>query len=161
MSILSEFRRFALRGNFIDLAIGFTVGAAFTTVAKSAVDDLISPLVAYLSGGSDFSNLFTVLNHGDPAGPYPSLTAAQTAGALTINWGIFINSIIAFVLVAIVMFIIIRGMNKMEEALEAEFGDDAAQPDEQEYRKCPYCRTQIHVKASRCPNCTSELEASP
>lgn len=157
--MLNEFRKFALRGSLVEMAIGFTVGAAFTTVAKSLVDDLIMPIVGYFSGGADFSERYWVLRPGasiEP--PYDSLQLAQEAGALTINYGLFLNNIIAFILVALVMFLIVRSFNKLEDRLEEEFGEDAAKPDEEpSHKKCPFCRTQIPFKAVRCPHCTSEL----
>ncbi len=161
MKILNEFRKFALRGNLVDMAVGFTVGAAFTSVAKSVVDDLIMPVVAWLAGGADFSGLYVVLAPGaEHAGPYSSLLAAREAGAITINYGLFINSLFAFFLVALVMFFIVRSFNRIEESLEEQFGSDATDPDELGSKKCFFCRTQIPAKAIRCPNCTSELEGT-
>lgn len=160
MGMLADFKKFALRGNLVDMAIGFTVGAAFTTVAKSAVDDLVMPVVGLFTGGADFSDLFVVLREGAKAGaPYATLRAAQEAGAVTLNYGLFVNATIAFLLVALVMFGVIRMMNRLEEGLEERFGDDAAKPDEPSQKKCPFCRTQIPYRAIRCPQCTSELEA--
>ena len=105
MSVLAEFQKFALRGNLVEMAIGFTVGAAFTTVAKSIVVDLIMPVVGLLTGGADFRDLFVVLSPGETAaGPYETLEAAQSAGAVTWNYGVFINNLFAFMLVAIIMF---------------------------------------------------------
>lgn len=154
-----EFKKFAMRGNLVDMAIGFTVGAAFTTVAKSVVNDLIMPVVGLAAGGADFADLFWVMKPGENApAPYDTLSAAQEAGAVTLNYGVFFNNVIAFLLVALVMFIVVRGMNRMEEKLEEEFGDDAAKPEEPDHKKCPFCRTQIPFKAIRCPNCTSRLE---
>lgn len=160
-AILREFQKFAMRGSLVDMAIGFTVGAAFTTVAKSAVNDLIMPLVGLATGGADFADLFFVMKAGESVSPpYETLDVAQQAGAVTLNYGVFINSIIAFLLVALVMFVIVRSFNRVEEQLEEEFGDDAARPDEPDHKKCPYCRTQIPYKAVKCPNCTSELVES-
>lgn len=156
--MLNEFKKFALRGNLVDMAIGFTVGAAFTTVAKSIVNDLIMPLVGYVSGGADFADLFVVLKEGEnAAAPYQTLAGAQEAGAVTLNYGVFVNNVIAFLLVALVMFMLVRSFNRIEDKLEEEFGDDAAKPEEPSHKKCPFCRTQIPYKAVRCPNCTSEL----
>ena len=160
MSFVSEFRKFALRGNLVDMAIGFTVGAAFTTVAKSIVGDLIMPVVGLVTGGSDFADLFWILKPGTQAPPYDTLQAAQDAGAVTVNYGVFVNNIIAFMLVALVMFLIVRLMNRAEEKLEAQFGDDAATAEDPSHKKCSYCRTQIPYKAIRCPNCTSELNST-
>lgn len=158
MSIINEFKKFAVRGNLVDMAIGFTVGAAFTTVAKSVVNDLIMPVVGLFSGGADFSDLFWILKPGaESPPPYATLQDAEAAGAVTLNYGVFANNVLAFLLVALVMFAIIRLMNRVEETLESEFGEDAAKPDEPSHKKCSYCRTQIPFKAVRCPNCTSEL----
>jgi large conductance mechanosensitive channel len=159
MGMLDDFKKFALRGNLVDMAIGFTVGAAFTSVAKSAVDDLVMPVIGLFTGGADFSDLFLVLSEGAKAGaPYGTLRAAQEAGAVTLNYGLFVNAVLAFLLVAAVMFLVIRMMNRLEERLEAEFGDDAAKPDEPSQKKCPFCRTEVPYRAIRCPHCTSELE---
>ncbi len=157
--MLQEFKKFAMRGNLVDMAIGFTVGAAFTTVAKSVVNDLIMPIVGLLTGGADFADLFWLMKEGEKASPpYETLHAAQQAGAVTLNYGVFFNSVIAFLLVALVMFGIVRSMNRVEAKLEAEFGEDAAKPEEPDHKKCRFCRTQIPFKATRCPNCTSDLK---
>lgn len=158
MSMVNEFKKFAMRGNLVDMAIGFTVGAAFTTVAKSVVNDLIMPVVGLLTGGADFSNLFIVMKAGENAPPYETLKSAQESGAVTFNYGVFINSVLAFLLVALVMFLIIRLVNRAEEKMESQFGSDAAKPEEPSHKKCQFCRTQIPYKAVRCPNCTSELK---
>ena len=162
MSILNELKNFALRGNLVEMAIGFTVGAAFTSVAKSVVNDLIMPVVGLASGGADFSDLFIVMKPGvELTPPYTTLNAAQEAGAVTLNYGLFINNLIAFLLVAAVMFFVVRSFNRLEETLEQEFGDDAAVEEEPSQKKCRFCRTQIPFRAIRCPNCTSELEVAP
>jgi large conductance mechanosensitive channel len=157
MGLLAEFRKFALRGNLIDLTVGFTVGAAFTTIAKSLVTDIIMPPVGLLLGGSDFSDLFLVLANGAKAGPpYHTLASAQAAGAVTMNYGVFLNNLIAFLMVTAVMFLLVRAMNRIEGTLEAKFGDAPAE-DEPSEKKCEFCRTTIPYRATRCPNCTSEL----
>lgn len=159
MSILNEFKKFALRGNLVEMAIGFTVGAAFTSVAKSVVNDLIMPVVGLISGGADFSDLFIVMKSGvEIKPPYATLSMAQDAGAVTLNYGLFVNNLLAFLLVAAVMFFVVRSFNRLEETLEQEFGDDAATEAEPAHKKCRYCRTQIPFRASRCPNCTSVLD---
>ena len=150
MSIVEEFKKFAVRGNVIDLAVGFTVGAAFATIARSLVDDIIMPPVGLLLGGADFSDLFVVLREGvEAAAPYASLAEAQAAGAVTGNYGLFINNVITFLVIALAMFFVVRSfMHAMEEPEEAEEPTD---------KKCPYCRTTIAIEATRCPACTSEL----
>lgn len=162
MSMVNEFKKFAMRGNLVDMAIGFTVGAAFTTVAKSVVNDLIMPVVGLLTGGADFSDLFIVLKAGEKAPPpYETLNAAQDAGAVTLNYGVFINNVLAFLLVAFVMFLVIRLVNRAEERMERRFGQEAAKPEEPSHKKCEFCRTQIPFRAVRCPNCTSQIETVP
>jgi large conductance mechanosensitive channel len=159
VSVLSDFKKFALRGNVVELAIGFTVGAAFTTIAKSLVSDLIMPPIGLILGRTDFTNLFVVIKEGSktPA-PYPTLAAAQQAGAVTINYGLFLNSLVSFIVVALAMFLVIRIVNRIDERLEAEFGAKHRAPDEPTEKKCPYCLSIIPYCAVRCGHCTSELE---
>ncbi|MDY7092685.1 MAG: large conductance mechanosensitive channel protein MscL [Acidobacteriota bacterium] len=160
MSFMAEFKKFALRGNIADMAIGFTVGAAFTTIAKSVVNDIIMPPVGLLMGRADFSDLFWLLKAGsEELPPYATLADAQEAGAVTVNYGIFVNNVIAFLLVALVMFLIIRSINRLDEEMEEMFGQDKAPPEEPSHKKCPYCRMQIPFRATRCPQCTSQLTA--
>lgn len=155
--IFNEFKSFALRGNVIDLAVGFTVGAAFSTIAKSLVNDIIMPPIGLMVGQAEMSDLFILLQEGsEQAAPYATLADAQAAGAVTINYGLFINNIIAFLIIALVMFFIIRGINRLENAMEDELGyGDKVEPTT---KKCPYCISTIPRRASRCPECTSELE---
>lgn len=159
-SILNEFKSFALRGNVVDLAVGFTVGAAFSTIAKSLVDDIIMPPVGLLVGQSEVSDMFWLLKGGtEQAPPYATLADAQAAGAVTINYGIFINNVIAFLIIALVMFLLIRGINRLENTMEAEAGqEDTDKPAEPTTKKCPYCLSTIPRRATRCPACTSQLE---
>ena len=158
MSILEDFKKFALRGNMVDLAIGFTVGAAFSTVAKSLVDDILMPPIGLAMGNVDFADLFIVLKSGtEGERPYVTLKEAQDAGAVTLNYGEFINNIMALLVVAIAMFIVIRAIRLIEERLDEEFGERKT-ADEPQNRKCPHCRTTIPFRATRCPNCTSALE---
>jgi large conductance mechanosensitive channel len=157
MKFVEEFKKFTLRGNLIDLAIGFTVGAAFSTVAKSLVNDVIMPPVGMLLGGMDFADLFILLRQGsEELPPYSTLKAAQSSGAVTVNYGLFINNVIALVLVALVMFLIIRLINKLEAKLEEQFGD--TQDTAPSSKKCSFCRETIAYKATRCPHCTSRLD---
>ena len=160
MGIIKDFQKFASRGNLIDLAIGFTVGAAFSTVAKSIVNDLIMPPIGLITGNSDFADKFWLLQAGtDAAPPYATLKDAQEAGAVTLNYGVFINNVVAFLLVAIVMFMIIRVVNSVEDKLEAELDGDKP-PEEPDSKKCPYCRETIPYRATRCGHCTSQLESA-
>jgi large conductance mechanosensitive channel len=144
--MLKEFKEFALKGNAVDLAIGVIIGAAFGGIVKSLVDDIMMPPIGKALGGVDFSNLFLVL--GD--GAYPSLKAAKEAGAATINYGVFINVVINFVIVAFVLFMVVKAMNRMKREAPAP----APTPTEKE---CPQCATSIPIKAKRCPRCTSNL----
>lgn len=163
MSLLADFKKFALRGNMVDLAIGFTVGAAFTTVVKSLVNDIIMPPIGWITGNADFSDLFWVLDVPEdvsvPAGGFQTLQAAQDAGAVTINYGEFLNSCITLAIIALAMFIIIRLVNRLDEELDERFGEPPPQ-DEPTEKKCEYCRTTIPYRAVRCPQCTSELEVT-
>ena len=151
--MLEEFKKFAMRGNVVDMAVGIIIGGAFGTIVKSLVADVIMPPVGLLLGGVDFTDLFLTLKEGATAGPYATLAMAQEAGAVTISYGIFINSVISFLIVAFAVFLLIRGINNLqaeEEAAEAE-------PTEKD---CPYCLSSIAIEATRCPNCTSEVAAS-
>jgi len=145
-----EFREFALRGTVVDMAVGIIIGAAFGTIVKSLVDDIIMPPVGLLLGGVDFADLFILLGEGSPAAPYASLADAQAAGAVTINCGVFINAIISFLIVAFVVFLLIRTINRMRWKEEAP-------PDEPTTKECPYCLSTVPLKATRCAYCTSEL----
>jgi large conductance mechanosensitive channel len=148
--MFKEFKAFALRGNVMDMAVGIIIGAAFGTIVKSLVDDVIMPPIGLLLGGVDFANLFILLKTGSPAAPYASLADAQTAGAVTINYGVFINAVISFLIVAFVLFLLIRGMNRMTRSAEAA-------PAEPTTKECPFCLSTIPIKATRCPHCTSQL----
>jgi large conductance mechanosensitive channel len=161
MSILSnfgrDFKKFAYKGNMVDLAIGFTVGAAFTAIARSLVDDIVMPFVALLLGGSSINDFYILLREGSEPGPYPTLVDAQATGAVTLNLGLFINSIIIFLIVALVMFFVVRGMMRMERQLDELTGVEE-EPAEPTDRDCPYCLSSIAIAASRCLFCTSEVE---
>ncbi|MEP5570075.1 MAG: large conductance mechanosensitive channel protein MscL [Halioglobus sp.] len=148
--MLEEFKKFAMRGNVVDMAVGIIIGGAFGTIVKSLVADVIMPPVGLLLGGVDFSDLFITLKEGANAGPYATLAIAQEAGAVTISYGVFINAVISFLIVAFAVFLLIRSINNMQ----AEEEEPAAEPTEKE---CPHCLTSIAIKATRCPNCTSEL----
>lgn len=159
MSFVKEFRDFAMRGNVIDLAVGVVIGGAFSGIVKSLVDDVMMPPIGYVLGGVDFSNLFFTIKEGATAGPYPSVAAAQAAGAVTLNIGLFINALISFLIVAFAIFMLIKGINKLtnaqNKAAEAEAAAAAAAP---ETKECPRCLSaDIPVKATRCSHCTSDL----
>lgn len=142
--MLKEFREFALRGNVLDLAIAVIIGGAFGKIVTSFVNDVIMPPIGMLLGGVDFTNLFIALD----GNLYESLDAAKTAGAATINYGVFLNTVIDFIIVAFIIFLIIKSANKMKKSAPA------AEPTTKE---CPHCFTTIPIKATRCPNCTSQL----
>ena len=160
MGLIQEFKTFALRGNLVDLAIGFTVGAAFSTVAKSLVEDVIMPPVGLALGQSDFADMFWILKPGSEAAPlYATLAEAQAAGAVTLNHGVFVNNCLALLLVAVAMFAVIRAYRRIEDELEEHLApEERAQPEEPDEKKCPFCRRSIPYRASRCPECTSRLE---
>jgi large conductance mechanosensitive channel len=149
--MLKEFREFALRGNVLDMAIGIIIGAAFTTIVNSLVNDILMPPLGLLLGGVDFSNFYILIKSGSPGGPYPSLADASTAGAVTINYGMFINAIISFTLVALAMFLLIRAINRLQAEEEVKEAPPTT-------KDCPFCATSIPLQATRCPHCTSQLE---
>ena len=128
--MLKDFKEFALKGNFVDMAVGIVIGAAFTSIVKSLVDDVIMPIVGLVTGGVDFSNLFTILNAPEGAN-FATLEAAKEAGAVTINYGLFINACITFIIVAFVLFMIIKGMNKAKAAMEEEEKEAAKEPSDE------------------------------
>lgn len=149
--MLKDFKEFAMRGNVIDMAVGIIIGAAFNKIINSLVNDVLMPPLGLLLGRVDFSNLYIVLKEGASAGPYASLAEAQTAGAVTVNYGMFINTITSFAIIAFAMFLLVRGFNKLQRQLEE------TPPAEPTTKKCPYCLSTIPLKATRCPYCTSEL----
>jgi large conductance mechanosensitive channel len=147
--MLKEFKEFAMRGNVLDMAIGIIIGAAFGKIVTSLVNDVIMPPIGLLLGSVDFSNLFINLT----GTPYASLEEAKAAGAATINYGLFINTVLDFIIVAFVIFLLVRQINRMKR-------EEEAPPAEPTTRDCPYCLSSIPIKATRCPNCTSELAAA-
>ncbi|MHC1744597.1 MAG: large-conductance mechanosensitive channel protein MscL [Syntrophobacteraceae bacterium] len=151
--MLKEFKEFAMRGNVVDMATGIIIGGAFGTIVKSLVDDVLMPPIGLLLGGVDFTNFFVVLKEGKTAAPYEALVNAKAAGAVSINYGLFINAVISFLIVAFAIFMVIKGMNTMRRQQEAA-------PAEPTTKACPFCATDIPIKATRCPHCTSELPAA-
>ncbi len=150
--MFKEFKEFAMRGNVLDMAVGIIIGGAFGTIVKSMVADVLMPPVGLALGNVDFSNLFVVLKNGaNAAAPYASLADAKEAGAVTINYGLFINSVVSFVIVAFCVFLLIRSMNRLKR-------EEEAPPAEPTTRDCPFCYSTIPLKASRCPQCTSEIK---
>ncbi len=156
--MLKDFKAFIMRGNVVDMAVGIIIGAAFGPIVGSLVKDVIMPPVGLALGKVDFANLFVVLKDGKTAGPYASLAAAQTAGAVSINYGTFINTIINFIIIAaVVFFFIVRPIAQMNARQAAKSAPAPAAPTT---KQCPYCVSTIPIKATRCPNCTSQLQAS-
>lgn len=144
--MLKEFKEFAMRGSVIDLAIGVILGAAFGSIVNSFVNDILMPPIGLLVGNVDFSNLFVTLK-----GPQTTTLAdAQNAGAVTLNYGVFINTLINFLIIAFVIFLLVKQINRLQRKEEAP-------PAEPTTKECTYCFTQIPIQATRCPNCTSEL----
>ena len=146
--MFKEFKAFAMRGNVVDMAVGIIIGGAFGTIVKSLVDDVLMPPIGLLLGGVDFSDLFITLKQGAVAGPYATLAIAKSAGAVTMNVGLFMNAVISFLIVAFAVFLLIKAINKLQKP------EPAAAPATKE---CPRCFSAIPIKATRCPNCTSEL----
>jgi large conductance mechanosensitive channel len=141
-----EFKEFVVRGNVVDLSVGFIVGAAFGKIVSSLVNDVLMPPVGMVLGRIDFSNLFINLSGGN----YPTLAEAQAAGAATINYGVFLNTVIEFLIVALALFLLIHQINRLQRP-------PLALPTAPTTKLCPYCSTEIPIKATRCPNCTSQL----
>ena len=148
--MLKEFKEFAMRGNVLDLAVGIIIGGAFGTIVKSLVDDILMPPIGLLLGNVDFTDMFLVLREGSPAAPYATLEAARSAGAVTWNYGLFANTIVAFLIVTFAIFLVVRMINRWR----------AQAPVETNTRACPRCLSTIPLGASRCAFCTSELSAA-
>lgn len=150
--MLEEFKKFAMRGNVVDMAVGIIIGGAFGTIVKSLVSDVIMPPVGLLLGGVDFTDLFITLKEGAAAGPYATLAAAQEAGAVVISYGVFMNSVISFLIVAFAVFLLIKGINNLQAQEEEE-------EEEVTTKDCPFCLSSIPIAATRCSSCTSEVPA--
>ncbi len=149
--MLEEFKKFIMRGNVIDMAIGIIIGGAFGTIVKSLVDDVLMPPIGLLLGGIDFSEFFVVLKQGANApGPYVALAEAKEAGAVTINYGLFANALVSFLIVAFAVFLLVRSINSLRRQEKAS----AAPPTT---KACPFCMSQVALNATRCPHCTSEI----
>ena len=145
--MFKEFKEFAIKGNAVDLAVGVIIGAAFGAVVASLVNDVIMPPIGALLGGADFSQLFWVLRQGAAAGPYATVQAAADAGAVTLNYGVFINTVINFGIIAFAIFMMVKGINRLRKPIAEEITT----------KECPYCKSEIALAATRCPACTSEL----
>jgi len=149
--MFKEFKEFAVRGNVVDMAVGIIIGASFGTIVNSFVSDIIMPPIGLLLSNVDFSSLFMVLKEGKVAGPYASLADARTAGAVTVNYGVFMNAIISFLIVAFAVFLLVRNINRLKKEEEVPPAMPAT-------KECPYCLSVIPVKAVRCAHCTSEFK---
>jgi large conductance mechanosensitive channel len=150
--MLKEFKDFAMRGNVVDMAVGIIIGAAFGSIVQSLVADVIMPPIGMLLGNIDFANLFLTLKEGVAAGPYATLAEARKAGAVSINYGLFVNTIISFLIVAFAVFLLVRGINRLRR-------QEQATPAEPTSKECPYCLSTVPIKAIRCGHCTSDLKA--
>jgi len=148
--MFKDFKEFAMRGNVIDMAVGIIIGAAFGTIVKSLVDDIIMPPIGLLLGNVDFSNLFLVIKQGTVAGTFTTVAEAHKAGAVTINYGIFLNTVTSFLIVAFSVFLLVRGVNKLKR-------EEEAPPPEPTTKECPHCFSTIAIKATRCAYCTAEM----
>jgi len=151
--MFKEFKEFAMRGNVVDMAVGIIIGAAFGTIVKSLVADVIMPPIGLLMGNVDFVNLFAIVQEGATAGPYATLAEAKEAGAVTINYGVFFNEIISFAIVAFAVFLLIKNINRLKK-------EEEEAPAEPTTKDCPHCMSTISIEAKRCPNCTSQLEVA-
>jgi large conductance mechanosensitive channel len=149
--MFKEFKKFVMRGNVLDLAVGIVIGAAFGAIAKSLVDDVLTPPLGLVLGNVDFTNLFVVLKEGaKAAGPYNTLAEAKGAGAVTLNIGLFLNTVVTFLITAFAIFLVVRAANRMRPPAAP-----AATT-----KECPYCKMPIPLGATRCPECTSDLKAA-
>ena len=152
--MIKEFKKFIMKGSILDMAVGLVIGAAFTKIVNSFVDDILMPPIGMILSGIDFSNIFIVIKKGaDALGTYNSIEAAKSAGAVVIGVGVFINTIISFIITALSLFIIIKLLNKIQEKAIKKEKDDKADKE----KICPYCCSTININAVKCPNCTSDL----
>ena len=151
--MLKEFKEFAMRGNVVDMAVGIVIGVAFGGIIKSLVADVLMPPIGVLLGNVDFSSLFLVIKGGGTAGPFATIEAAKEAGAVTLNYGLFVNTIVNFLIVAFAIFFLVRGINRLKKKEEAP-------PAEPTTKECPLCLSTIPIKATRCGHCTSELKTA-
>jgi large conductance mechanosensitive channel len=149
-NFLNEFKKFAMRGNVIDMAVGIIIGTAFGKIVDSVVKDMIMPPLGLLLGRVDFTNLYFVLKDGIPKGPYTSLDLASQAGAVRINYGMFINTVISFLIIAFAVFMLIKAVNQLQSQLVREETAPTT-------KSCPFCFNMVDQRATRCPHCTSDL----
>lgn len=148
--MLKDFKEFAMRGNVVDMAVGIIIGGAFGKIVSSLVSDVIMPPIGLALGNVSFNDMFLTLKEGAAAGPYATLEAAKEAGAVTVNLGLFFDAILNFIIIAFAIFMVIRAMNKMKKQEPAPVAAPTT-------KECPHCLSVIAIKATRCPNCTSQL----
>ncbi|MWV54298.1 large-conductance mechanosensitive channel protein MscL [Chlorobium phaeovibrioides] len=148
--MMKQFKEFAVRGNVVDMAVGIIVGGAFGKLVNTLVSDVMMPPLGFLTGGVDFANLYFVLSEGSTPGPYAALEQARAAGAVTVNYGLFINAMISFIIMAFAVYLLVRGINSLRRK------EEAAPPPST--KQCPFCLSTVPLKATRCPACTSGLE---
>jgi large conductance mechanosensitive channel len=151
--MLKEFREFAIKGNAVDMAVGIIIGAAFGAIVNSLVTDIITPPIAVVMGSVDFSNQFFVLKDTNGTGAYHTLAEAKKAGAVTLNYGVFINSFINFIIVAFATFFLVRSINKLRRKVEAEKPAEVVPTT----KICQFCKSEVHIEATKCPHCTAEI----
>lgn len=149
-----EFKEFAVKGNAIDMAVGIIIGAAFGKIVDSMVKDIIMPPFGWIMGKVDFSNLYLTLPVEGKIETYASLEAAKAAGAVTINYGVFINTLISFLIVAFCVFLMIKAINKLKSNLEPKADESVSEPTT---KQCPKCFSEIYIKATKCPHCTADI----
>ena len=149
--MLKEFKEFAMKGNVVDMAVGIIIGAAFGAIVKSLVADIIMPPIGVLLGNVDFSNLFFILKNGAVAGPYASIAEAQKAGAVTVNYGLFLNTVISFIIIAFSVFLLVKSINRLRRLEEIPQKEPLT-------KECPFCLLAVPAKAVKCGHCTSDLK---
>lgn len=149
--MFKEFKEFAVKGNVMDMAVGIIVGAAFGTIINSFVNDVIMPPIGLLLGNVDFSSLFLVLKQGKVAAPYATLAEAKAAGAVTMNYGAFINTIVSFLIISFSVFLVVKNVNRLKR-------EEQAPPALPSTKECPFCLSEVPLKAVKCGHCTSDLK---
>lgn len=155
--MIQEFKKFIMRGNMLDLAVGMIIGAAFNSIVSSLVNDIFMPVIGCIVGGTDFSNLYIILKNPDGIAKPATLAEAQELGLATFNYGNFLTAVVNFLLMAVVVFLIVKGMNKLTDLGKSLSKKEEEAPAAPTTKKCPFCQSEIDIKATRCPHCTSEL----
>lgn len=148
---IAEFKKFIMRGNVIDLAVGVIIGGAFQKIVNSLVNDVVMPLISLITGGVDFNNWFFVLGEGE----FATAADAKAAGVATLNYGTFIGTALDFLIMAFVIFVFIKIINTVSDKLKKEKSEEPAAPTT---KVCPYCKSELDIAATKCPHCTSEVE---